>query len=652
MNILKNFILQAIALLSIPQINIDMPKKIRSAKLAIAKLITKNKYDKKQLKHSNNRKNNENINPQNSTKHIATHTLLIFNDYSECELGAVSIELMIAILQKSSPILASASLFQVIDREPDLEYLAKRLDTNAIKLHKLYQELDEAGIKKILTDLEKPIKYTVNHDIKERDIEHKDLQSFKDMSSEYYYAIYSTIFKNKFNPNEWVIKIVDDNERYLLLIPKNYIPTTNTPNLTNNNNGIHFARNKYTNTEYDLGIKLDKMRDIDHYKSLIESYSKNFEQLLKTDDPKCYLFRPTKGIQQILEDILISNKEYANPNIPKFKVPIWCIYLIGHGHPGSICDMPIEEFSQFLNFLDKRITTNLLCYTSCYSIGMNSDAISKNYSFIIATSGQTDTPSILEHNFAIENKKPKITSNINFANFVNIVQNYSNEYLYNALENLVLPQEYSPSQVIPLAKFPNSDWFKFSNAQNKIAVISETLAKTRKKAIDLDKYFSKTEGTQKFSPQYYFLSTHIIPFEIIVNKPVIFVPMASKQNTNTYFIKRLTANCDLDKIRQMFAKGIGCDFLATQIWIEELSIHGHKYKNVVFKGYSVDNIITYITDDQGKYLLFDQTGSMTQLTDNYIDQLVLTKSKIISLEEESKKIESISNSLTNMHQKH
>ena len=62
----------------------------------------------------------------------------------------------------------------------------------------------------------------------------------------------------------------------------------------------------------------------------------------------------------------------------------WIIYLSGHGHPQAakqtahIAGMSLDDFSEFLQFLNKNMRTKLLVYSSCYAGGVHAVEPYKN----------------------------------------------------------------------------------------------------------------------------------------------------------------------------------------------------------------------------------------------------------------------------------
>lgn len=190
----------------------------------------------------------------------------------------------------------------------------------------------------------------------------------------------------------WIIKKIND---YLyLIIPKKQLRQLNVSESDVEDSNLINKPDIISNIELALGLKVNHMKTIRSFKDI----------KLETIPPPEYadyfikaLYNSSKKISDIFcinkaedkEKTFNQVKTYFNENKSMF-FNQWSIYINGHGDMNKrIVGLKLEDFSKLLDFLENKINTKLLVYTSRYAAGLNTEKIynesksriQKTYSF-------------------------------------------------------------------------------------------------------------------------------------------------------------------------------------------------------------------------------------------------------------------------------
>lgn len=132
----------------------------------------------------------------------------------------------------------------------------------------------------------------------------------------------------------------------------------------------------FSNNPLILIIPKDKFKKWENYFKFDEN---SFEDISNKLDNYDELAKHLKSLAkpklstEHLRAIFYSNDDIIEKRI---ELPTWVILLSGHGSFGGyIADIPIENFSYFLDFFNWHIRTKMLLIESCYAGGMNVDYI-------------------------------------------------------------------------------------------------------------------------------------------------------------------------------------------------------------------------------------------------------------------------------------
>lgn len=263
-----------------------------------------------------------------------SRTLLIFLDDSEKELDAITDRFITALSQEAGPILVSGSLLQNVFHSHMDEKTFKQ-NTSIIKR---LLNAGTAGLDKI------------------------DKQMLGQQTNEFgkLGAFTLTMIAKKFIPAHWLVTQI--NPHLFLLTPKALVPTeSNAPSI-----------NKFSERELALGLCIDHGTAIESTEVL--THFTHYKQ----PETSSY-FMPAVGDQKTASSIFVTRTDYNQldeADKKKFPIPQWSIYLAGHGYISeAICNLSIEEFKQFLTFLDTKILTKLFVYDSCHAAGINTSMV-------------------------------------------------------------------------------------------------------------------------------------------------------------------------------------------------------------------------------------------------------------------------------------
>lgn len=496
--------------------------------------------------------------------------ILLDDGESKKKIGAITATFLKLILQQAGPILVSASIIMnpregnpLIEKDPQI--LAKR-----------YKEIDKKS------------PFIEN-------LSPEDAQEKRDI-------ILSVAAFDSQKAKHWIIKEVT-NELYLL-IPKNYLQNHNI----NPQNVEEFTEEKaLTPLELKLGLKVNHMRTVSitdikgSWRNYFQAILRKFRIVHKSWEYCPYFMPSVWDVQNDKSLIFVINKEYKQYNkIP----PLWSIFIEGHGDlKKSIVGILLQDFKNFLNFLDKKIHTRLLYYASCYAAGLNSKeiyndlekSVDKTYPFTIITQALTDT---VTGNFSVDvhfkdgTLKPKISGNYS-AFFREITS--ADAIDYYKLGALLTPDlergdtfEVGGLGSLAQVKLPGVEWFTVIE-RDKAVPIGEVLAKTRTKPLNIETFFAR-KG-QKAKPLALLLYASDIPFELIINterQPGI---ISMIPGDATHHIKKITSTSQsVDTIINSFFH-LGIYLKPRKIFIidEVFGINSDVMKKILNSGINATN---------------------------------------------------------------
>ncbi|MGC2310324.1 MAG: hypothetical protein WA432_01730 [Candidatus Babeliaceae bacterium] len=226
-------------------------------------------------------------------------------------------------------------------------------------------------------------------------------------------------------------------------------------------------------------------------------------------------------------NLFVTNNEYKEKS---GSILPWAIFINGHGVINTtIADITLQKFKDFLVFLENKIKTKLLIYTSCYAAGINSEIIYRSekgiidttyttYSFAIITTVLTDVTTAIGEAVTLEidqgtlkiktavpfDQYLKEVTSSDIIDYLKIAEFFKISTFY--LETLGLG---SLAQI----KFPQLPWFSVLD-NTKVVSIGSILAKTRTKPLDIATFFTKKASVP---PIGILLYTENVPFELIIN---------------------------------------------------------------------------------------------------------------------------------------
>lgn len=342
-------------------------------------------------------------------------------------------------------------------------------------------------------------------------------------------SIIDTI-RNRFNEQLWIIKEI--NPLLYLLIPKSYLLDKNI-----SEHDLYYTNNPaLTEIEYQLGLKANHMQMVT---------LQDIKRPLETPQYADYFMQALWDETQNKSHIFVTHNEYAHDKI--FKVPQWVIYIGGHGGmKTSVVDLSLEQFKTLLSFLEYKIQTYLLYYSSCYAAGINSELlykdtrskIDKTYSFAIITQALTDASIFSATQISLVARA--IAMSGSFFDFLQYATT-SHTINYNTLANLVHPNIQAVA--IPQIKLPGLPWFSVIDTE-KVASIGTILTKTRTEPLDIETFFAKKGKLAE--PIALLLYANYILFELIINsktdkgKPPSIISMIP--GTTAHRIKKISSS--------------------------------------------------------------------------------------------------------------
>lgn len=421
--------------------------------------------------------------------------LLIFLDDSEDKKssGFVVDSFLKAILKKAGPIIVSASV------------IVNARDNNSL------EEKDPQKVAARAIELQNNVNRTPEN------------------NAEFWNIIHSLAAFDTKKAEDWIIKEIT-NELYLL-IPKEHLESRN---IKPEDAKAFTKQDSLTPVELALGLKVNHMRtthvmDIKESRCFLAFLAAQLRYPINPLDYCNYFIQSVWDSKNEESLIFVTNKDYKHYNKT---APLWSIAMVGHGMIGqAIVGLLLQDFKEFLTFLEKKINTSLLYYDSCYAAGVNNTLIykdatgvvDKTYPFIIITQALTDA--VTQHQYLflqIENDVLKLAINFDYNLLLKAITTSDYIDYYKIGKLLVLPLEYSTlmmpqgylGSLIPQVKLPGTEWFSVIDADRAVN-IGNVLAKNRTKPLNIETFFAR-KG-QKAKPLAILLYADDIPFELIVN---------------------------------------------------------------------------------------------------------------------------------------
>ncbi len=420
------------------------------------------------------------------SSHPTNGLIIILEDAGFGEVGVNTVAQ--AILQKASPLVVSASI---------IEQIYKICTINPDDLKKRIEEFKALP---------------------------SDIQQTKEVEAlEIYIA---GVGFDAQTADEWVIKEI--NSSLYLLLHKNYLAEKKIS--LDAVTEYHDKTVPLTPLEMQLGLKVNHMKTV------------KAATIKKPTRQPIYAYYFTEALQK--NSLFVSNSEYTQ-EYSQYR-PLWAIFILGHGlMHASVAGMVLDEFKDFLSFLEYKVSTKLLYYATCFGAGENSNRlysslysdtkkrIDKTYSFAIITQALTDAIVGIrpfETNLTQFLQKATTSDCINYRELAAcVLSNFDEKKLVNS---------------IPQIKFPGLEWFSVID-ESKVVSIGSVLAKTRTEPLDIGTFFKK-KGKQA-EPLALLLYTQSIPFELIINtsgwpdSPPHIISMIPGEET-FHTIKKISSN--------------------------------------------------------------------------------------------------------------
>jgi len=350
----------------------------------------------------------------------------------------------------------------------------------------------------------------------------------------------------------WIVKEISDNNIYLL-IPHTYL---NKIGIDINLVKSYTPMGSISPVELQLGLKVNHMKTVD-----LATINKIALGLNRDKDRKNagYFIEALYDTDKKTSDIFCMRSDYQGKTV----LPVWSFYLLGHGTMkestggGTLAHITVNDFKKVLNFLDHKINTRLLVYSSCYGAGTNAEiiykdsmsAIQKTYSFAIITEAITDAPT--------EGKASAFDFNI----FLKEVTTFGPIDYKKAIESVCLytKDTYDPLTKklgerrlwgnVPQIKLPGLEWFSVMESQKDIAQIGSILAQARdpQKPLNIVKFFNA-------DPKGLLLYAAEIPFELIINSVNMDAIISMIPGDALHKIKKISSNRKTEDVIDWFMK--------------------------------------------------------------------------------------------------
>lgn len=408
-----------------------------------------------------------------------THGMLIMLDEKETwwygkEINGIRGDFAAAVWQEAGPILVSASILADFCKAP----LPQK---NAADLLVRLEEI--RGV--LLSDK------VLNAE-----------ESFK-LTREGMHITLSPVAFNTETAHKWVIKKV--NRLLYLLLPVTFLDERKIKR-----EDVEEYRSELSLTEVEkiLGLKVNHMRTVSPAVIKKPYHAPEFADYFVDS----------------LSDVFITKNEYYKSGY-RALIPSWALFITGHGLIRyAVAHLSIEQFKKFLLFLDEKINTRLLYYSTCYAAGSTAEllykdaenAVGKSYPFPIITQALTDAPTYGQPaEIYAQDNSLKLRSGFKFADFLGKAT-IQGPLDFRGLVSCITPPVDSAflSGCVPQIKFPGVAWFSAID-QEKVVSIGSVLAKTHNGPLDIATFFRK-KGVNA-SPLAVLLYARDIPFELIIN---------------------------------------------------------------------------------------------------------------------------------------
>ncbi len=428
-----------------------------------------------------------------------TNGLLIFLDDSETTIGAITSNFVTAVAQHAGPILASASLIVNAIHDHAGKY-NERLVSEYARYETMYaaalntvakttneaMNIHQGNLQAVQAYQAKYAKATSELDLINSLLHSFNIRAMRSLT-------YTLL--NQF----WIIKEV--NPSLYLLLPVRYLCEKGVPL----SQAKKYSNGPLTPIELSLGLQINHLKTLGLY-GVGKSKAWGNDYFVSA-----------------LSQLFITHEQYRQSNAV-IAIPQWSIYINGHGLMGQmVANLSIEQFKDLLSFLENRIFTRLLVYSSCYAAGMNAEKIYLDsekqiplrYSFPIITQALLDSPTYFPQPkvTAVENALA-LVSQLHFDTFFNrITQPGMLNY-----EELIRPIEFyamAPQLAIkniPQIKLPSLPWFSVLDANRKTVSIGSILAQSRTAPLDIGKFFKRQGAVAE--PIAVLLYAGEIPFDL------------------------------------------------------------------------------------------------------------------------------------------
>ena len=402
-----------------------------------------------------------------------TNGLLIFLDDTQLTgkegSGAIMYAFAAALLEKASPLLVSASLVAQLYQTPPY---------------------GEGGDKRLQEITKLPFDQWTDKEFQDLEKITCELVGFKATS------------------DEWIIKEV--NRSLYLLLHNTYL---HEKKISVEPVAEFQEHNPLTPVELQLGLKVQHLKTVK---------AADIKRPLPAPTYADYFLEALWDKKKSTSTLFVTNSDYHKAKSIALK-PAWAFFIVGHGLMNkTMAGMRIEQFKDFLTFLQHKITTKLLYYSTCFGAGDTHEklykdtetGISQSYSFAIMTQALTDVPVVsYALDYVEDHGSLTLKEQTNFKGFLQLAT--TSDYIKYQELAACLTQDLTKVGLnnIPQIKFPGLSWFSIAD-ESKVISIGSVLASTRKHPLSIDT--SPDTPTAKKNPLAVLLYTQNIPFELII----------------------------------------------------------------------------------------------------------------------------------------
>lgn len=323
----------------------------------------------------------------------------------------------------------------------------------------------------------------------------------------------------------WILKQIS--HCLVLLVPKNYLTSINIDPADVKKSDT----TEITQTELMLGIKVNHMKTV-----TFDNLTKDKPEIQDLTYDFISFFTGRNTIFCLRSDYENHKKKWSS------YLPMWSLFMQGHGGSDQIVGIKLDSFALVLDFLDTRINTRLLVYSSCYAAGINAkriyyyseSAIQKTYSFPIITGALTDATTIS----VVSDTKPK-------ALVQELMKPVSDPLNYEKIVSYFKPIQRDPENTA-LIKIPGLEWFSVIDIHKDVVQIGSILAETRSnRPLDIVKFFHR-------DPRILLLYAQDIPFELIINSKNLKSIVSMIPGNIIHTIEKITSSSDLGSVLDWF----------------------------------------------------------------------------------------------------